>query len=228
VEGWIDSALFVHIAWSLACLATNMPLSWCPSLSVDALRALIELNVDMTRFEVQKGHQKKKKKKTPEATNHWRETWSLLLEDIKNENKVFDFFWSKSAQARRLWKKKEKELEKDMRKKEKELEKEWEEELNRICKLNEEEAKNEVLAAENDATHKVHKDRVMSWLDDDSDESEDDPDESKWKGLTSCEQLEYLHYARREEEPDEEFGRVLFIGTQFSILYTSMSENIRS
>jgi hypothetical protein len=151
---------------------------------VDALRALIELNVDMTRFEVQKGHQK-----TPEATNCWRETWSLLLEDIKNENKVFEFFWSKSALAQRLWKKKEKELLKDMRKKGGALEEEWK----RICELPEEEAKNEVLAAENDATRKVHKARVMSWL----------SEPGEWKGMTSCDKLKYLHDARWEEHVEE-------------------------
>ncbi len=66
------------------------------------LRALIEIGVDMTRFQVQK--------ETPEATNRWQKTWSLLIKDIKNENKVFEFFWSKGDLAQRLWEKKEKEL----------------------------------------------------------------------------------------------------------------------
>jgi hypothetical protein len=81
---------------------------------VHSLRALLEIGVDMTRFQVHK--------ETPEATNRWQKTWSLLIKDIKNENKVFEFFWSKGDLAQRLWKEKEKETLEDRRKKTAELE----------------------------------------------------------------------------------------------------------
>jgi hypothetical protein len=66
---------------------------------VHSLRALLEIGVDMTRFEVHT--------ETPERWQRHK-TWTPLIKDIQNENKVFKFFWSERDVAQRLWKKKEK------------------------------------------------------------------------------------------------------------------------
>ena len=79
----------VHIAslWSLACLATNIPLRH--SLSVQTLRALIDSSVDMTRFEVQRKDVSKIRLRSGDFIDkieiHYRDSTSIAHGDDGDE-----------------------------------------------------------------------------------------------------------------------------------------------
>ena len=72
---------------------------------MDALRALLEFSVDMKRFEVSKSSRVlccaavQNVEPTHVEPIRVNKTWSLLIEDIKNENEVFTFFWRDEFQV---------------------------------------------------------------------------------------------------------------------------------